>query len=282
MPQARRDATAWEPARGLPGQDAAGPAAPPGTASLVCLHASASSGRQWRALQSRLAGRYRVLAPDLYGAGDSPPWAAERELSLADEVALLEPAFVAAGDSFHLVGHSFGGAVAMRAALACPGRIRSLVLIEPVLFGLLMAEDPDQPIVREIVELRDDTSAATERGALDSAAQRFVDYWMGLGAWATMPSATRADVAQAMPDVRSEWCAIFADATPLSAYSSLDVPALCLVGSQSPASSRAVARLLAGVLPDVSMVELPGAGHMAPITHPGEVNAVIEAHLAAC
>jgi pimeloyl-ACP methyl ester carboxylesterase len=58
----------------------------------VCLHASASSGRQWHAFQPRLAG-YRVLSPDLYGSGDSQPWPAERELTLADEVALLEPVF---------------------------------------------------------------------------------------------------------------------------------------------------------------------------------------------
>ncbi|HEY3035528.1 MAG TPA: hypothetical protein VGJ54_12865, partial [Streptosporangiaceae bacterium] len=51
-------------------------------ASVVCLHASASSGRQWQALGRRLAGRYRVLSPDLYGAGDSPPWPAEREPTL--------------------------------------------------------------------------------------------------------------------------------------------------------------------------------------------------------
>jgi pimeloyl-ACP methyl ester carboxylesterase len=149
--------------------------------SVVCLHASASSGRQWRALENRLTGRYQVLAPDLYGAGDAPPWPDERELSLADEVALLEPVFEAAGESFHLVGHSYGGAVAARAALANPARIRSLVLIEPVLFGLLLAEDPDQPAAREITAVRDDTSAAAERGALESAAERFADYWMGPG-----------------------------------------------------------------------------------------------------
>lgn len=63
---------------------------------------------------------------------------------LADEVALLEPVFAAAGESFHLAGHSYDGAVALRAALADPGRVRSLVLIEPVLFGLLLAEDPGQ------------------------------------------------------------------------------------------------------------------------------------------
>ena len=252
---------------------------PQAAANLVCLHASASSGRQWQALQRRLTGRYEVLSPDLSGSGDSPPWPSERELTLADEVAMLEPAFEAAGELPHLIGHSYGGAVAVRAALTYPGRFRSLVLIEPVLFGLLLAEDPGQPAAREIVALCQHTRVAVELGALDSAAQRFIDYWMGPGTWAGMSPPRRAAVARAMPGVRSQWSAIFAETTPLAAYSSLDLPTLYLVGSQSPASARSVARLLAQVLPDVTTAELEGAGHMAPVTHPDTVNAAIEAHI---
>jgi pimeloyl-ACP methyl ester carboxylesterase len=252
----------------------------PAVTCVVCLHASASSGRQWRALGSQLAGRYQVIAPDLYGAGDVPPWAAERELSLADEVALLDPAFEAAGESFHLVGHSYGGAVALRAALACSGRIRSLVLIEPVLFGLLLAEDPGQPAAREIAGVRDDTTTAVRCGALECAAERFIDYWMGPGAWANMPATRRIAAAQAMSGVVGEWSAVFAERPPLSAYESLNIPTLYLVGSRSPASTREVARLLTKSLPDVTTVEMEGAGHMAPITHPDVVNVAIEAHIA--
>src|SRR5262245_38099637 len=58
---------------------------------VVCLHSSASSSAQWRPLIERLSGRFRMLAVDLYGSGRSPAWPGERPLSLADEVALLEP-----------------------------------------------------------------------------------------------------------------------------------------------------------------------------------------------
>ncbi len=252
----------------------------PATTSLVCLHASASSGRQWQALQRRLTGRYQVLSPDLYGSGSSPPWSAERELTLADEVALLEPVFEAAGEPLHLVGHSYGGAVAVRAALTYPGRFRSLVLIEPVLFGLLLAEEPEQQATRDVIALCQHTRVAVELGALDRAAGRFIDYWMGAGAWADMPPQRQAAVAPAMPGVRSQWSAIFAEATPLSAHASLDLPTLYLVGRRSPASARSVARLLTQTLPDVTTAELKDAGHMAPVTHPEVVNAAIEAHLA--
>jgi pimeloyl-ACP methyl ester carboxylesterase len=250
------------------------------TASVVCLHASASSGRQWHPLQRRLAGDYQVLSPDLYGSGDSPPWAAGRELTLADEVARLEPVFRAVGETVHLVGHSYGGAVAAHAALTHPGRFRSLVVMEPVLFGLLLAEDPARPAAQEIVALCQHTRVAVELGALDSAARRFIDFWMGPGSWAGMSRQRRAAVAQAMPSVRSQWSAVFADRTPLPAYSSLDLPALYLVGGRSPAPARAVAGLLTRTLPDVTTAELECAGHMAPVTHPDLVNAAIEKHLA--
>ena len=56
---------------------------------VVCLHSNASSSSQWRGLMELLAPRFRVLAPDSYGAGKSPDWPSDREISLADEVALI-------------------------------------------------------------------------------------------------------------------------------------------------------------------------------------------------
>lgn len=246
---------------------------------VVCLHSSASSSGQWRPLMDRLADRFHVLAVDLYGCGQSPAWPDDRELSLADEAGLLEPAFRAAGDRFHLIGHSYGGAVALRAALDAPNRLLSLILFEPVLFALLVQEDPEQPAAREIASVRDDTKAAVDRGALAQSAERFVDYWTGAGAWGKTPDKRRAVVANAMRKVKAEWHAIFTEPTPLEAFSRLRVETLYIVGSQSPASSRGVARLLTRTLPNVTIVEIPGIGHMGPVTHPEKINAAIEAHL---
>ena len=247
---------------------------------VVCLHASASSSAQWRPLMDRLAGRFHILAADLYGSGQSPAWSGERPLWLADEVALLAPVFAAAGPRFHLVGHSYGGAVALLAALADPARVESLVLFEPVLFSLLTAEDPAQAAVLEIAAVRDDTVAAVHAGALEASGARFVDYWMGRGAWACMPQARRETIAAQMRQVKAEWHAAFTEPTPLSAFAALDVPVLFLTGAESPASSQAVARLLTKTLPRVTAVEVSGAGHMAPLTHPERVNALIDRFLA--
>lgn len=247
--------------------------------AVVCVHASGSSSSQWRRLTERLAGRFHVLAADLYGSGKSPAWPGGRPLSLADEVALLRPVLAAAGEPFHLVGHSYGGAVALAAALAEPDRVASLVLFEPVLFSLLIAEDPTQPAAREIIAVRDDTNAALERGDPQASGARFVDYWMGPGTWAALPEPRRDGLAASMGKGKAEWEAAFREPAPLGAFATLEMPVLYLTGSESPASALGVARLLTGALPRVTALAVEGVGHMGPITHPDRINELIERHL---
>src|SRR6185503_5658603 len=118
--------------------------------AVVCLHCSASTSGQWRPLIELLADRFHMIAPDLYGCGKSAPWPQERPMWLDDQVALLAPAFERAGERFHLVGHSYGGAIALKAALGLQRRLASLVLYEPVLFSVLLADAPESAAAREI------------------------------------------------------------------------------------------------------------------------------------
>ena len=109
---------------------------------VVCLHSNASTSGQWRGLMDLLAPTFHVLAPDSYGSGKSPDWPSDRIISLLDEVALIEPVLAMAGSPLTLVGHSYGAAIALIAALANPGRVRAIALYEPTLFALLDAETP--------------------------------------------------------------------------------------------------------------------------------------------
>lgn len=247
--------------------------------AVVCVHSSASSSGQWRALMDKMSDRWHVLAVDLYGCGNSPPWPDDRDMYLDDEIALLEPVFEAAGDTFHLVGHSFGGAIALKAALQNPRRLNSLIVYEPVLFSVLAAHNPGHPALREIMAVRDDTIQLASLGDLEAAAARFADYWLGRGAWAAMPEARRSALANAMRMVKAEWHAAFHEPAGLAAFASIDVSTLFLTGSRSPAAAKEVAKLLCGVLPRVRVCELEGLGHMGPITHSETVNEVIATFL---
>ncbi len=194
---------------------------------------------------------------------------------------LLKPVFQAAGDRFHLVGHSFGGAVALKAAFANRSRLISLVLYEPVPFSVLVADAPESDATREILAVRDDTIRLVDQGDLNASAARFIDYWMGEGTWAATPENRRPGLTAAMRAVKPEWHAAFSEMTPLHAFAAIDVPTLFLTGTKSKESARAVAQLLTAVLPQVRVEEIEGVGHMAPVTHPERVNSLIEQFLEA-
>jgi pimeloyl-ACP methyl ester carboxylesterase len=248
---------------------------------VVCIHSSASSSGQWRPLMERLTHQFRVIAVDLYGSGKTAEWPHDQPMHLDDETALLGPVFQAAGGRFHLIGHSLGGAIALKAALTADDRLMSLVLYEPVLFSVLMADAPESDAAREIVAVREDTIRLIDEGNLNASAERFVDYWKGAGAWAAIPEPRRPAIAQAMRAVKPEWHAVFHEPTPLEAFAEIDVPTLFLTGTKSKASVKAVARLLTKVLPRVCVEEIEGVGHMAPVTHPERINPLIEKFLEA-
>ena len=242
---------------------------------VVALHSNASVSAQWLPLMTLLSTRYHVLAPDTLGAGRSPAWPLDRTATLQDEVALLEPVFIRAGSPFWLVGHSYGAAIALIAALARPHSISGLVLYEPVLFSLLEEESPGQEALHGIRDAVADAAAAIDAGNPAAAAQRFIDYWMGDGAWSRFPAARQGAVAASMSNVRQWGRVLMEERTPLQAFRQLDVPVLLMSGESSPASSRGVARLLTDAMPSVVRVDFPGLGHMGPVTHPEEVNDTI-------
>lgn len=247
--------------------------------AVLCIHAGGANSSQWRSLMERLSGSFRVLACDMSGCGRSPAFPPDSPYTLDEEVGFLAPAFEAAGDSFHLIGHSYGGAVALKAALRYRDRLRSLTLFEPVLFSLLLTQAPQTDAALEILRLADRTSHAVARGDLDTAAQEFVDYWFQPGMWAVMREEARSPIRASMSLARQRWDALFKDPVPLDELAGLDVRTMLFVAQNSPLASRALSSLLAGALKNVRAKDLHGVGHMAPLVNPDRVNPLIEAFL---
>jgi pimeloyl-ACP methyl ester carboxylesterase len=246
--------------------------------TVACFHSNASHAGQWRSLMELLAPRYRVLAIDSYGCGKSPEWPSTTEITLADEVALAEP-LLAGPLPMHLVGHSYGGAVALRAALQHPERYASLVLYEPTLFALL---DRLQPPPNGSEGIKAAVTAASEclaRGDTDGAGRCFIDYWTGAGNWDRMPAERRAPMAASIANVRRWAHALVNDPVQPDDLRALRMPVLLLTGSASTESAHAVVRALQPLLPNATTIELPGLGHMAPVSQPQPVNAAIERFL---
>jgi pimeloyl-ACP methyl ester carboxylesterase len=224
-----------------------------------------------------LAPKYHVIAPDSYGAGKTPH--PGRKVTLRDEVELLEPVFAKAGDRFSLVGHSYGGAIALVAALKQPQRVRALALYEPTLFALVEQESSSPNDVDGIRNAADDAIALVRARDPAGAARRFIDFWMGGESFDRMPERNREAIIASIVSIEAWKEALFGEPTPLAAFARLNVPVLLITGSRSPLSSRAVTQRLRRVLPHAEVTELEGLGHMGPVTHPQPVNDAIRRFL---
>ena len=115
-----------------------------GGAPVVLIHSSGMSSRQWRRLEDELASTHRVLTPDLLGYGDSSPYRDEAEFAFHLDQLALEHLLDAVGEPVHLVGHSYGGFLALLVALHRPRSVRSIAVYEPVSFGVLRSLGVDR------------------------------------------------------------------------------------------------------------------------------------------
>src|SRR5262249_20896900 len=135
---------------------------------------------QWTKLTEALGPGYRVIAPDIAGYGDNRG-AFDLPLTLADEVAFLMDHIDAGTGPIHLVGHSYGGAIAFKMATASPPghRVRSLPLIGPVLPTLWKENAADGGLHDLFAQLAPSVSVDLWRGMSIEAIDRFMSYWNG-------------------------------------------------------------------------------------------------------
>jgi pimeloyl-ACP methyl ester carboxylesterase len=187
---------------------------------------------------------------------------------LADLVALLDGED--AGRAI-LVGHSFGGVVALEAAGRLPDRVAAVVAYEPP-YGPLADERTRRAFAR--------VARATANAALDgpaAAARAFMRGVTGRGGWDALPERTRAFL-------ESEGAGAVADAAmdglEPGRLAGISCPVAILSGSASEPFYRPIADALAARIPGSRRVDLPGCRHTAPITDPAGVAAAFRAAIA--
>ena len=243
---------------------------------LVLVHSSGLGARQWRIARRVFGDRFEVVAPDLTGYGETP-WDSSRPALEADVELVADLLDVPCA----LVGHSYGAAVAIHAALRRPDAVGCVVAFEPTLFGLVH-DDPD-PELRAELDVFDGDPLFLDRARGGDARwlERFVDYWNGPGAWAGMYSGQRDALLAVGRKVFSEVTSVWGERTPLDRYRELKMPLVVAAGEHSTRAARAIARRLSANVPGSELDILPRAGHMAPLTHQRPFHELVERHLVA-
>jgi pimeloyl-ACP methyl ester carboxylesterase len=235
-------------------------------APVVLLHSHGLSGGQWRKLASELVARgMRTLAVDLSGQGRSEPWPEPRPFSFEIDVERIAELV---REPVHLVGHSYGGLVALHVARAAPQQIRTLTLFDPVAFGVL---DRASRGVLDHLDLTWDDP--------DRWLRTFVDFWGGDGAWNVLREDAKQEFRRVAWVIREGVRTLSEDRTAAEAFATIDAPTLLLSGEHSPLPARLVTERLAEVMPHARREVVAGIGHLGPVTHARDVNPHILAAL---
>lgn len=247
------------------------PAGPP----VLAVHGVTGHGGRWRALAGAELPDAAVLAPDLRGHGHSPwapPWTVERHV--ADLVAVLDAAGV---DRAVVVGHSFGGLLALHLAAAAPERVAALVLLDPAVeIDPTMAADAAEDACAPGVWADADSATADKAGAWDGVplhlvqaevAEHLAELADGRFAWRTCaPALVTAWSEMARPHV-----------LPPAGTRTVFAPALRV---QPPFASAGFVEALTDRLGDDLSVHPLDCAHMVPQLRPADVGALVRPLLA--
>ena len=243
-----------------------------GPRPAVALHCSLAQGGVWAGVAARLPG-VTLLAPDLPGHGRSPNWD-----GVGDFHSLATRAVLAVIDApCDLIGHSFGATVALRIALERPDLVRTLTLIEPVLFAAARAAGaPEHAVHRAAMAHFENRYRSGDKRA---AAEAFQAVW-GDTALSALPRHLQDSIVQRIGLIVAADPALEDDTAGVLGHGRLEAlgqPVLLIEGKRSPPVIGAIQSELARRLPQARRVVIEGAAHMVPITHPAPVVAAIAA-----
>jgi pimeloyl-ACP methyl ester carboxylesterase len=219
---------------------------------VVLLHSALGDSRLWRRQIEALDTAHDVVAPDLPGWGTEP--LPTEPFSLVDAVAAHLPAA--------LVGNSFGGAVALRTALAHPDRVSRLVLIDAGLPTWDWSEEMRDYWARE--------EAAIESGDLDAATEVNLEFWVAAEHRDEVRPQQR--LALELQTAHEEPELVWPELAPLG---SLTMPVLVVVGDEDKTDFKQIAHHLAEEIDGAELAIVPGAGHLVGLDRPDELNALL-------
>jgi pimeloyl-ACP methyl ester carboxylesterase len=245
--------------------------------TIVLVPGSCSTGAAWRPVMAAWENRFRCVTTSLLGYGGTAERRTPHDPSIWHEVGALEAVIRKAGGPVHLVGHSFGGLVAVAVALRNHTPLSSVAVVEAPAAELLQASG-DRHYYRTFREMTDSYFAAFADGNAEAIAT-MIDFYGGAGTFASWPSRVRAYAVETTAVNILDWASAYRFPLSAAAVGSIDLPVLVLWGEVSnPAVQRANA-LLAKYMKRAVSATIKGAAHFMIATHANQVSRLIAQHV---
>jgi pimeloyl-ACP methyl ester carboxylesterase len=234
--------------------------------AVVLLPGSCSTGAAWRPVIAAWGGQFRGVTTSLLGYGGTRERRTAGNPSISHNAEAMESVIRRAGGRVHLVGHSFGGLVALAIALRNRVSLASLVIIEAPAAGILMRSDEDRHY-------------RAFRRMTDAYFADFAGGNAGAGTFASWPPRLRAYAVETTPVNILDWADGYGFAPPAAALAAIKTPLLVIRGSASPQAVQRANALLCEFTNNAVLATIDGAAHFAIATHTVEIASRIAAHV---
>ena len=245
--------------------------------TAVLVPGSCSTGAAWRPIMAQWSDRFRCVTTSLLGYGGTAERRTAEDASIDHEVDALQAVIRHAGGPVHLVGHSFGGMVALAAALRGRADIASLTIIEAPVAALLKAcgEDAHYASFRGMTDVY---FAAFDRGE-PAAVAEMIDFYGGAGTFASWPARLRDYAIETTHVNILDWSSGYGCALSPDILKAIELPTLVLWGGASPAAVQRANELLADSIKGSARMTVAGAAHFMIATHVAVIAPAIARHI---
>jgi pimeloyl-ACP methyl ester carboxylesterase len=245
--------------------------------AIILVPGSCSTGAAWRPIIADLSSRFRCVTTSLLGYGGTVERRTGSDPSISHEAEALESVVRKAGGSVHLVGHSFGGLVALVVALRNQVPLSSLVILEAPAMELLRAEGEDRHygLFRDMTEAYFADFASGNVGAIAA----MIDFYGGPGTFASWPPRIRAYAERTTPVNIVDWASAYDFPLSAASLSAIRLPVIVARGGASHPAMQCANALLSERINQAALVTIDGAAHFMVATHAREVAHLIAQHV---
>jgi pimeloyl-ACP methyl ester carboxylesterase len=245
--------------------------------TILLVPGSCSTGAVWRPVIADWDGRYRCVTTSLLGYGGTAERRTAHDPGIEHEAAVVESVVRKASGCVHLVGHSFGGVVALAVALRRQVPLASLTVVEAPVAQLLRerAEHRHYQAFRDMTEAY---FAAFHDGDADAIAT-MIDFYGGAGTFASWPAKARAYAVQTTPVNILDWASFYGLPLSAASLSTIDIPVRIVVGGASPPAVQRANALLGECIRGAALATIEGATHFMIATHADQVAGLIAEHV---
>ena len=245
--------------------------------TIVLVPGSCSTGAAWRPIIGEFNSQFRCVTTSLLGYGGTSERRTADDASIVYEAEILESVIRKAGGKVHVVGHSFGGGIALVVALRKRVPLASVTIVEAPAVEILRAMG-EHDHYRAFRNMTDEYFTSLENGNKEAIAT-MIDFFGGAGTFASWPPRLREYAVTTTSVNILDWASAYGFPISPAALAKIDVPTAILCGGESHPAVYRACELLTMCIPGASFATIEGAAHFMIATHPKNVARFIVEHV---